>query len=186
MAILKIVRLGNPILRAKSTPIDLKTLQRKSFQKFLDNLAKICLKNNGAGIAAPQVGKNIRVIVVHVDPKNPRYPNKKPFPLTIIINPKVVKRSKEIKEDWEGDLSASIRGLVPRPKTCKVVGLDRFGKEVSFDLNYDFHARVFQHEIDHLDGVCFIDHVKRKETISEYAEWKKYWKNKKIKTSKLQ
>ena len=149
-------------------------------------MAKTCLKNDGAGIAAPQVGKNIRAIVVHVDPKNPRYPNKKPFPLTIVINPKIVRKSKAIKEDWEGDLSASIRGLVPRAKTCTVLGFDRFGKAVSFALNYDFHARVFQHEIDHLDGICFIDKVKRKETISEYAEWKKYWKNKKIKTAKPQ
>jgi len=180
MAVLKMIRLGNPILRAKSDPIDLKSLKRKSFQEFLDNLVNTCLKNNGAGIAAPQVGKNIRAIVVHVDPKNPRYPDKKPFPLTIVINPKIVQRSKEVKEDWEGDLSASIRGLVPRAKTCKVSGFDRFGKEILFNLKYDFHARVFQHEIDHLDGICFIDHVKRKETISELPEWEKYWKNKKI------
>lgn len=180
MAVLKIVRLGNPALRANSTPVGSKLLKNASFQKFLDDLARTCLKNNGAGIAAPQVGKNVRVIVVHVDPKNPRYPNKKPFPLTIIVNPRITKKSQAEKDDWEGDLSAGLRALVPRAKTCKVVGLDRLGKKVSFDLNYDFHARVFQHEIDHLDGVCFIDKVKRKETISELPEWKKYWKNKKI------
>jgi peptide deformylase len=180
MPVLKIIRLGHPKLRVKSKPVSNKELATKSFQKFLDDLAKICIKNNGAGIAAPQVGKNKRVIVVHVDPKNPRYPNKKPFPLTIVINPKITKRSTKITEDWEGDLSVGIRALVPRSVACSVVGLDRKGREVTYKLTYDFHARVFQHEIDHLDGVLFIDKVTNKKTISELPEWEKYWKNKKF------
>lgn len=180
METFRLIRLGNPILRKKSRPIPKTRLQSKAFQKFLDTLAKTCLKNRGAGIAAPQIGKNIRVIVAYVDPNNPRYPGRKYFPLTIIVNPKVVKRSKEIKEDWEGDLSVNLRGLVPRPSSCTVIGLDRFGKDVTFDLKDDFHARVFQHEIDHLDGIMFLDKVKRKESFSEYEMWKKYWKDKKL------
>lgn len=180
MPVLKIVRLGHPALRAKSRVVTKKELATKSFQRFLDNLARTCVKSSGAGIAAPQVGVNKRVIVVNVNPKNPRYPGRKYFPLTIVINPKVVSRSKRIKEDWEGDLSASIRGLVPRPKTCIVVGLNRRGEKVTYKLA-DFHARVFQHEIDHLDGVFLIDRVKRKETLSEIAEWEKYWRNKRLK-----
>ncbi len=177
MAELKIIRLGHPKLRMRSTAVTKRELQTKRFQTFLDKLANICIKNSGVGIAAPQVGVNKRVIVVHVDPKNSRYPDKKPFPLTIVINPKVIARSKMKKEDWEGDLSASIRGLVPRAKTCTVVGLDREGNSIELKLIYDFHARVFQHEIDHLDGKMFIDKVKNKKTISELAEWKKYWKD---------
>ncbi|HBB76710.1 MAG: formylmethionine deformylase [Candidatus Levybacteria bacterium GW2011_GWC1_40_19] len=185
MAILKVIRLGHPALRTKSKEVDRKELSTKFFQKFLDDLAKTCVKNSGAGIAAPQVGKNKRVIVVHVDPKNPRYPNKKPFPLTIVVNPKVLKKSKITKEDWEGDLSVGIRALVPRSKTCIVTGLDRLGKPVTYRLDYGFHARVFQHEIDHLNGIFFIDRVKRKETLSELKEWKRYWKNKKMLRSRL-
>ncbi len=173
---LRIIRLGHPALRAKSQRVTKRELASKRFQKFLDSLTAICLTYDGAGIAAPQVGVNKRVIVVHVDPANPRYPDKKPFPLTIIINPKVVARSREKQDDWEGDLSASIRGLVPRPVTCTVIGLDRDGKAVRYELDYDFHARVFQHEIDHLDGIFFIDKVKDTKTICEYEEWKKYWK----------
>jgi peptide deformylase len=179
MAALKIVRLGHPALRKRSKFVSKKELKAKPFQEFLDKLAGICDKNDGAGIAAPQVGVNKRVIVVHVDPKNPRYPDKKPFPLTIVINPKVIRRSKQLKEDWEGDLSCGLRALVPRPDSCVVTGLDRNGKPVKYDLDYDFHARVFQHEIDHLNGVFLLDRVKRKDTISELPEWKKYWKNKK-------
>src|SRR6185369_5785686 len=113
-----------------------------------------------------------------VDPANPRYTGKKPFPLTIVINPKIVSRSKEKNEDWEGDLSVNIRGLVPRSVSCTVVGWDREGNSVQFELNDDFHARVFQHEIDHLDGKFFIDRVRDTKTLCEYEEWKKYWKGK--------
>ena len=180
MAKLDIVRLGNPALRKKSRAVSKQELATKVFQTFLDDLAAICDANNGAGIAAPQVGVNQRVIVVHVDPKNPRYPDKKPFPLTVVINPKVVAHSKVVKEDWEGDLSCGLRALVPRPDKCIVTGLNRQGDIVKYDLDYDFHARVFQHEIDHLNGVFLIDKVRRMETISELPEWEKYWKGKKI------
>jgi peptide deformylase len=177
---LTIVRLGHPALRAKSKAVSKKELATKTFQKFLDDLAQTCVKNNGAGIAAPQVGVNKRVIVVRVDPKNPRYPGRKAFPLTIVINPKIVKRSTKFVDGWEGDLSCSIRAVVPRPQTCTVIGLNRHGEAVEFVLSYSFHARVFQHEIDHLDGIFLLDKVKRKETMSEFTEWEKYWKDKKI------
>jgi peptide deformylase len=178
MAGLKIIRLGHPKLRLHSKTVKRGELKGKRFQKFLDNLASLCIKSSGAGIAAPQVGVNKRVIVVHVDPSNPRYPGKKPFPLTIIINPKIISHSKEKKEDWEGDLSVDLRGLVARSDSCVVTGLDRDGKEVFYDLKNDFHARVFQHEIDHLDGIMFVDRVKNTKSLSEYKEWKKYLKKK--------
>lgn len=180
MSTFRMIRLGNPILRMKSQSVTPKELKTKSFQKFLDSLVQTCLKNNGVGIAAPQVGMTKRVIVVHVDPTNPRYPNKNPFPLTIVINPKIVKYAKTLKEDWEGDLSANLRGLVSRATACIIVGLDRQGKEVTYDLKDDFHARVFQHEIDHLDGIMFLDKVERKESFSEYEQYKKYWKDKNL------
>ncbi len=173
---LTIVRLGHPALRTESKPVTKKELKTNKFQKFLDGLAQICDKNDGAGIAAPQTGVNKRVIVVHIDPANPRYPGKKPFPLTIVINPKITKLSGDTKEDWEGDLSCSLRAMIPRRTHCIVTGLDRNGIAVSFDLKDHFHARVFQHEIDHLNGIFLLDRVKRKETICEPAEYEKYWK----------
>lgn len=181
MKALQIVRLGHPTLRTKSKPVSKKEIHLASFQKFLDDLAAICINHDGVGIAAPQVGINKRVVVITIDSKNPRYEGKKPFPLTIVINPKVIMRAKEIKEDWEGDLSADLRGLVPRSISCKVTGLDRQGNDVQFDLTDDFHARVFQHEIDHLDGVLFLDKVKRKKSFSEYETWKIYYKGKALK-----
>lgn len=178
MALLKIVRLGHPALRRKSKLVPKSEIRSKRFQNFVDNLAATCVAVDGAGLAAPQVAVNKRVIVVNIDPANPRYPKQKPFPLTIVVNPVIKKLSKTAKEDWEGDLSAGIRGMVPRAISCVVIGLDRLGDKVKYNLR-DFHARVFQHEIDHLDGIFLIDRVKRLETLSELAEWKKYWMNKK-------
>lgn len=175
-----IIRLGNPVLRNKSKKVSLGEIKTKKFQEFLDKLSQTCNTHDGVGIAAPQVGVLKRVIVVVVDPKNPRYENKKPFPLSIIVNPEVVGHSSVLQDDWEGDLSANIRGLVPRPISCLIKGLDREGKEVKYDLSDDFHARVFQHEIDHLDGILFLDKVKRKKSFSEYETWKKFWKGKPI------
>ena len=175
---LAIVRIGHPVLRTKSRNVLKKELVSETFQKFLDELARMCKKYDGVGIAAPQVNVAKRIIVVHVDPANPRYRGKKAFPLTIVINPRIIEQSKEKKEDWEGDLSANIRGLVPRSIRCIVEGWDRNGKAVRFDIIDDFHARVFQHEIDHLNGIMFVDKVTDTKSFTEYEEWKKYWKNK--------
>src|SRR5829696_3622670 len=100
MSKLEIIHLGHPKLRRKSLAVTKRQLKTKRFQDFIDDLCAICDANNGAGIAAPQVGVNKRVIVVHIDPNNPRYPGKKPFPLTVVINPRITKRSKTLQEDW--------------------------------------------------------------------------------------
>lgn len=173
----EIVRLGHPALRRQSLLVGSQEIKQSSFQKFLDRLSEICDQNDGVGIAAPQIGINKKVIVVHVDPRNPRYQNKKEFPLTIVINPRIIKKDKKVAEDWEGDLSCSIRALVPRAIACTVLGLDRFGNQVTYDLKNSFHARVFQHEIDHLHGIFLLDRVKQKQSVCEYEEWKKYWKH---------
>ena len=178
---LQIVRIGHPSLRTKSSRVYKSELKGEQFQEFLDQLVRLCDKNSGVGIAAPQVAVNKRIIVVHVDPKNPRYKNKKHFPSTVVINPRVVYKSKIVREDWEGDLSCNLRALVPRAIKCRVTGWDRSGNTVTFNLDYDFHARVFLHEIDHLDGIFLLDRVKNKQSISELREWKKYLKDKKSK-----
>src|SRR4029453_12446389 len=104
MSKLEIIHLGHPKLRRKSSTVTKRELKTKRFQDFIDDLCAICDANNGAGIAVPQVGVNKRVIVVHVYPKNPRYPGKEPFPLTVVVNPRLTKRSKRLEEAWEGDL----------------------------------------------------------------------------------
>ena len=177
MTALTIVRLGHPALRRTSVDVSPDELATSDFQSFLDDLADTCKANNGAGIAAPQVGVNKRVIVVNVRPDNPRYPGRPEFPLTIVINPLVETTSDVQIDDWEGDLSAGIRGVVPRAESCTVSGLLRDGQPSQWTLTDNFHSRVFLHEIDHLDGVFFIDRVQKRETISELAEWETYWRD---------
>jgi peptide deformylase len=174
---LKITRIGNPVLRRRSISVRMIELRSKSFQLFLDQLSAICIDNEGVGIAAPQVSINKRVIVIHVDPKNSRYKNKSEYPLTIVINPKIINKSFQVNDDWEGDLSCDLRAKVPRSTQCTVQGLDRYGKKLLLYVKDPFHARVFQHEIDHLDGILLLDRVKRKETICEPAEYEKYWRD---------
>ena len=128
MTVLTVVRLGHPALRAESSPVSAMELASPEFQAFLDDLVDTCIARNGVGIAAPQVGVTKRVIVVHIDGSNPRYPNMAPFPTTVVINPQVVSASAELDEDWEGDLSADLRGMVPRPRSCVVTGLTRHGE----------------------------------------------------------
>jgi peptide deformylase len=172
---LGVIKLGHPALRIPSSPVTEVELATAEFQQFVDDLAETCIANNGVGIAAPQVGVNKRVIVVYVTGDHPRYPGRAPFPLTIVINPVVTNTSAAVTDEWEGDLSAIVRGIVPRAASCKVEGVDRHGNDVVFDLSDSFHARVFQHEIDHLDGVFFTDRVVRKETLAELPEWETYW-----------
>ena len=98
MATLRLTVLGNPVLREKAKPVPQNTIQTEAFQLFLDKLTETVLHHQGAGIAAPQVGKSMRVIIVTIDPNNPRYPGKKYFPLTIVINPKISNVSKKLKK----------------------------------------------------------------------------------------
>lgn len=172
---LEIVRLGHPALRAISEPVTKDELRSRKFQKFLKQLLKTCKQGDGVGIAAPQVGVTKRVIVVNIH-ETSRYPDSDDTPQyrdIIVINPKCHSCSVERTEDWEGDLSSNLYGLVPRSVRCTVTGLNPDGEEVTYKLE-GFPARVFQHEIDHLDGLFLIDRVERKETIAEREMWEKF------------
>ena len=109
---------------------------------------------NGAGIAAPQIGEGLRVVVFGFE-TNPRYPNRPPVPTTVLINPVIEPLGDTTDEDWEGCLSVpGLRGKVPRYTHIRYSGFDQFGVAIDREV-HDFHARVVQHECDHLDGVLF-------------------------------
>lgn len=176
MKSMPIMRVGHPVLRQRSRSVTKKELRSKRFQQFLLRLATTCKTSNGVGIAAPQVGIAKRIIVISIDDHNPRYIKKTPFPLTIVVNPRIVEKSATIQSDWEGDLSVDLRALVPRHRSCIVEGLSPSGEKVHYVLDDPFHARVFQHEIDHLNGILFLDRVTDKKSICETAMWRKYHK----------
>src|SRR5881397_1377909 len=151
MSILKVARLGHPVLRQITATLSLQQLQSGEIQKFIDDMVETMKEYDGVGLAADQVHESKQIAVLEVA-KNPRYPDKPNVPLTVLINPKISPLTDEMEEDWEGCLSIpDIRGRVPRHKSIQVQARDRDGKPLEF-IAVDFHARVIQHEWDHLNG----------------------------------
>lgn len=174
MSILKVTRLGHPVLRIVTKNLTAKEIQTPALQKFIDDMVETMKEYDGVGLAADQVHESKQVCVLEVA-DNPRYPNKSKVPLTVLINPKITPLSEETEEDWEGCLSIpDLRGRVPRYKSIHVQALDRNGKNLDFDA-HDFHARVIQHEYDHLNGKVYLDRMKDFSTLTFLQEFGRYW-----------
>lgn len=128
-------------------------------QQLLQDMQDTMKEKGGVGIAAPQIGVNLRVVIFGFE-KSVRYPNEAPVPFTVLINPTIEILSNEFIDGWEGCLSVpGLRGLVPRYKKIKYSGFDENGNPFS-RLVENFHARIVQHECDHLDGVLFPRRIK--------------------------
>ena len=174
MSILKVTRLGHPVLRKVSQEISVKELKTAAMQKFIDDMIETMKEYDGVGLAADQVFTSKQVAVLEVA-DNPRYPQKPKVPLTVLVNPKITPLSDEMAEDWEGCLSVpDMRGRVPRYKSIRVHALDRRGKKLDFVAN-DFHARVIQHEFDHLNGKVYLDRMRDFSTLTFLQEFARYW-----------
>lgn len=177
MPLLKIARLGHPRIRSGAEPVAYEELRRPETQRLIDDLVVTMRDAMGVGIAAPQVHVSKQIIAIEVSPENPRYPRQTPIPLTIIVNPSLIEHGDETENGWEGCLSVpDLRGMVPRWKRVKVKGLDRHGQPVQFEAE-GFFARVFQHEIDHLKGMVFMDRLPDLQTLTHVLEYEKYWIN---------
>lgn len=174
MAILKVARLGHPVLRRVAEPVSPSELRSPQVQSFIDDMVETMREYNGAGLAATQVHtlKQIAVIEVH---KNPRYPEAPEIPLTVIVNPQITPLTQEMEEGWEGCLSIpDLRGMVPRYTELRFQALDRHGEPLDL-IAKDFFARVIQHETDHLNGLVYLDRMTNFSTLTHLAEWSKYW-----------
>lgn len=168
--ILSICELGNPVLRSYAHPIE--NMWEEPIQTLIDNLIVTASQANGVGIAAPQVGMSDRLFIITSRPTL-RYPNAPVMEPTPMINPKILSHSPQIVKDWEGCLSVpGIRGLVPRYQTIEVEYTSREGKICHQELT-DFVARIFQHELDHLDGIVFLDRVESTQELITEAEYQK-------------
>ena len=173
MAILKVARLGNPILRKVAEPVPPEGIRAPTIQRFIDDLIETMLEYDGAGLAAPQVHVSQQIVVFEVE-GNPRYPEAESIPLTVLINPKITPTTQRIEEDWEGCLSLpDLRGKVPRYTQVRIEAYDRHGKKLSY-VAKDFEARVAQHECDHLLGKVFVDRMKSMESLSFTREFMRY------------
>jgi peptide deformylase len=173
MAILKVAQLGNPILRQKSSEVPLDHLQSDAFQRLLEDMVETMREYGGVGLAAPQIHQNLRVFVMEVA-ANPRYPDRDAFPLTFVVNPRVTSHQDATEDAWEGCLSVpGIRGKVPRLERIELEAQERNGELFRRSLQ-GFPARVVQHEVDHLDGLIFIDRMKDLPSLSFEAEYQRF------------
>ncbi len=152
MAVREVLRMGHPVLRERAKPVD--ELGTPELLELVADMKETMAAKNGAGLAAPQIGVGRRVVIFGVD-KNPRYPDAEAVPFTVLVNPKIVLLTREVEEDWEGCLSVpGMRGLVPRYTKLRYSGFDEHGNAVE-RVAEGFHARVVQHECDHLDGILY-------------------------------
>ena len=148
----EVLRMGDPRLWQKSLPVT--RFNTKELSELLQDMRDTMAHLNGAGLAAPQIGVLLRVVIFGVQ-ANPRYPGVEEVPDTVLINPELRALSDELEESWEGCLSVpGMRGLVPRYRQLHYKGRDEKG--MPFERSVEgFHARVVQHEVDHLDGVLY-------------------------------
>lgn len=169
MSILKVARMGHPVLREKARPIDKAELKSPALQQFIDDMVDTMYEYSGVGLAAPQVHEAIRLFVAMLDADGDGEGD-----AAILVNPEILIVGDQTVEGWEGCLSIpDIRGRVPRAQHIKVSALDRTGKRFELDLA-DFPARVVQHENDHLDGVLFFDRMRSLDSLTYLEEYSRY------------
>ncbi len=174
MAILKVARLGNPVLRNPARDVPAEQVAQPDFQRFIDDMVTTMREYQGVGLAAVQVHEPVQVAVLEVA-DNARYPGKAPVPLSVLVNPEIIPLGDETEEDWEGCLSIpELRGRVPRYGRLRVTALDRQGNELDFVAS-GFHARVIQHEVDHLRGRVYLDRMPDLSTLTYLKELARYW-----------
>ncbi len=148
----ELLRMGDPRLLQISAPVE--RYGTPELLALLDDMRDTMAAANGAGLAAPQIGVLLRVVIFGVT-KNPRYPDAEEVPFTVLCNPQITPLTGETEDGWEGCLSVpGMRGLVPRITRLRYTGFDEQGRAID-RIAEGFHARVVQHECDHLDGVLY-------------------------------
>jgi peptide deformylase len=171
--ILKVARLGFPSIRAAAQPVASAEISSRDFQKLIDDMIETMYEYHGVGLAAPQVHLPLQLAVLEVQ-SHPRHPDMPAVPLTVLINPEVTPAGEEKVEDWEGCLSVpDLRGLVPRFREVRVRATGRNGEALDF-VARDFHARVVQHETDHLKGEVYLDRMPDLRQLGFLDEWQRF------------
>src|SRR5215831_19206414 len=157
MAVRSVLKMGDPKLLQQATAVE--DFDSPELHALITDMQDTMAALNGAGIAAPQIGVPLQVVIFGVgqgkSEKNPRYPDAESVPYTVLVNPVLATPDEDMEEGWEGCLSVpGMRGLVPRYKKLRYLGRDQYGKEIDRTVT-GFHARVVQHEVDHLFGILY-------------------------------
>jgi len=169
MSILKVSRLGNPVLRMKTQHLTKEALAGPTIQTLIDNMMETMVDYYGVGLAANQIHESLSIAVI--ESHGPRGD----IPMTVLVNPDITVLDEGLSEDWEGCLSIpDLRGRVPRYRRLRVDALDRHGHKIDF-IAEDFFARVVQHEFDHLMGKVYLDRMRDFQTLTHFGEFQRYW-----------
>ena len=181
MSILKIARMGHPVLRARARALHPSEIRTPKIQQLIDDMFETMKEYQGVGLAAPQVHEGLRIFVAGFPPRKDLDEDEEDnddgedVPLMALVNPEIEIASREVVEDWEGCLSIpDIRGRVPRARQIIVRAFDRAGRKMELPAS-GFTARVIQHETDHLDGVLFFDRMKSFQSLTFLDEYGRYW-----------
>jgi peptide deformylase len=170
VSVRQVVEIGDPVLRERARELTREEISSPEIQTLIDDLIETKRTTHGAGIAAPQVGESVRLAIVEVEEGNPRYPYKPPEPLTVMINPTIEPIGDETVEIIEGCLSVpNLRGSLPRHLAVRLRYLDREGAEHE-EVKRGLTAGTYQHEVDHLDGVLFVDRADPR----TFATWEQF------------
>lgn len=152
MTVRRVLKMGDPVLYRRAEPVE--PAEMPALQPLIDDMFDTMAALNGAGLAAPQIGVSKRVVIFGVE-ANPRYPDAETVPTTVLINPTLDFLGDDMEDGWEGCLSVpGLRGLVRRYRNLRYAGVDAKGEPVDRTVS-GFHARVVQHECDHLDGILY-------------------------------
>ena len=152
MATRPVLRMGDPRLLQRAREVE--QLDTPELHALVQDMLDTMKEMSGAGLAAPQIAVPLRVVIFGME-RNPRYPDAEPVPFTVLINPQITPLDGELEEGWEGCLSVpGMRGLVPRYTRLRYRGVDQYGTPLDRSVS-GFHARVVQHECDHLDGILY-------------------------------
>ena len=152
MTVKRVLKMGEALLYQKAEPV--KEFNTPELEQLIADMFDTMAAYNGAGLAAPQIGVSLRVVIFGVN-ANPRYPQAEAVPTTVLINPAIHPIGTETEEGWEGCLSVpGMRGLVPRYQSIRYTGYDQTGTPIDRTVS-GFHARVVQHECDHIDGILY-------------------------------
>ena len=167
MAIKPVIRMGNPLLKEISKPV--KEFDSASLWSLIEDMKDTMLAQDGAGLAAIQIAVPLRVVIFSVE-SNPRYPDAESVPETVLINPTITPVGQDKESGWEGCLSVpGLRGLVERDSSIRYQGFDPRGNPIDRTVS-DFHARVVQHEVDHLDGILYVQRMEDMQSLGFLEE----------------
>jgi len=181
---LQIVQVGDPVLRQRARPLSKTEILSSEMQRLIEEMRETMREAPGVGLAAPQIGRALQLAVVEdreqyhkdIDPGQLAARERKPVPFTVLVNPEITWRSDDTKEFFEGCLSlAGFSAIVPRARSIRVNYLDEDATPCSVDAT-GWHARILQHEIDHLQGHLYVDRM-RSRTFTSLDNLKTYWKD---------